>query len=171
MEALRNASPDDGGSAPRHWLAELASERDLAPAGSLSLRPGDDLEACWSAVARASGITQEELAEHVASRFGLEVATLAAADPRAVRLVSDQLMRRHLVLPLRETEQELIVAVADPTPPALEDDLAFSADRQPVFEIAPPGAIAEAIRSLAPPPELVTLEVGDDAQDAVKLLE
>jgi type II secretory ATPase GspE/PulE/Tfp pilus assembly ATPase PilB-like protein/ActR/RegA family two-component response regulator len=171
MDSARDQSPDAAEPAGGHWLATLAIAEALAPSGSLHLRPGDDLEVCWSSVARASGIHQDELAARVAAHFGLQVAALAGADPRAARLLSETLMRRHLVFPLRETDHELVVAVADPTNPAIEDDVAFSADRRTVFEVAPPGAIADAIRSMSSPAELVTLHVGEDVANAVTLLE
>jgi type II secretory ATPase GspE/PulE/Tfp pilus assembly ATPase PilB-like protein len=40
-----------------------------------------------------------------------------------------------------------------------------------VFEVAPPGTIADAIRSMSAPAELVTLHVGEDVTNAVTLLE
>jgi type II secretory ATPase GspE/PulE/Tfp pilus assembly ATPase PilB-like protein len=155
---------------PNHWLAELAVEVALLPPGALHVPPGAGLEECWVTVARACGVSQDELAAHVARRHGLQLASLAAADPRAMRLVPEALMRRLHAFPLRETERELVVAVADPNDPTLEADLAFSSDRRPVFEIAPPGAIVEAIRSMSAPAELLSMDVGD-AGDTVKLLE
>jgi type II secretory ATPase GspE/PulE/Tfp pilus assembly ATPase PilB-like protein/CheY-like chemotaxis protein len=154
-----------------HWLVNVVTRQELAPPGTLHLSPTDDLEACWAAAARASGISQDELAVHVATHFGLAAASLAAADPRTLRLLPERLMRRHHAFPLRESERELVVAVADPTDLSIEEDVAFSSDRRPVLEIAPPMAILEAIRSLMAPSESIALNVGGGTEGDVELLE
>jgi type IV pilus assembly protein PilB len=153
-----------------HWLIDVVTRQGLAPPGALLLSSGDDLETCWAAAARASGISQDELAIHVATHFGLDAASLAAAEPKALRLLPERLMRRHHVFPLRESERELVVAVADPTNLSIEEDVAFSADRKPVLEIAPPAAIVEAIHSLTTRSASVAMNVSSDAGGDVKLL-
>ena len=157
--------------AQEHWLIDVLNRQELAPPGVLSLSSDDDLETSWAAAARASGISQDELAIHVATHFGLGAASLAAADPQTLRLLPERLMRRHHVFPLRESERELVVAVADPTDLSIEEDVAFSSDRRAVLEIAPPLAILEAIRSLMAPSESIALEVGGATEGDVKLLE
>ena len=154
-----------------HWLVDVVTRQELTPPGALHLSPGDDLEACWAAAARASGISQDELAVHVATHFGLDAASLAAADPQTLRLLPERLMRRHHVFPLRESERELVIAVADPTDLSIEEDVAFSSDRRPVLEIAPPVAILEAIHSLMAPSDSIAMDVSSGAEGDVRLLE
>jgi type II secretory ATPase GspE/PulE/Tfp pilus assembly ATPase PilB-like protein/CheY-like chemotaxis protein len=171
MNSTRNEMASAATALQGHWLIDVVTRQQLAPPGTLQIMPGDDLEACWAAAARASGINQDELATHVAKHFGLGAASLAAADPTTLRLLSEQLMRRHNVFPLRESERELVIAVADPTDLSMEEDVAFSSDRRPVLEIAPPVAILEAIRSLMAPSEAVAMDVSGGADGAVTLLE
>ncbi len=171
MNPTRNDLASTNAAPNGHWLSDVVTRQRLAPPGALQLLPGDDLEACWAAAARASGISQDELAIHVATHFGLAAASLASADPRTVRLLPEPLMRRHHVFPLREDDRELVVAVADPTNMSVEDDVAFSSDRRPVLEIAPPLAILEAIRSLMAPADGMAMDVGNGAEAAVELLE
>jgi type II secretory ATPase GspE/PulE/Tfp pilus assembly ATPase PilB-like protein/ActR/RegA family two-component response regulator len=171
MRTNRNDRTDAAGAVQGHWLINVVTRQELAPPGALHFSPGDDLEACWTAAARASGISQDELAVHVATYFGLAAASLAAADPRTLRLLPERLMRRHHVFPLRENERELVVAVADPTDLSIEEDVAFSSDRRPVLEIAPPVAILEAIRSLMAPSDSIAMDVGGGTAGDVKLLE
>ena len=171
MNPTRNDMTSAAAAVQGHWLLDVVTRQQLAPPGALQLLPGDDLEACWAAAARASGISQDELAIHVATHFGLAAASLAAADPQTLRLLPERLMRRHHVFPLRENERELVVAVADPTDLSIEDDVAFSSDRRPVLEIAPPIAILEAIRSLMAPSESIAMDASGGAEGAVTLLE
>jgi CheY-like chemotaxis protein len=171
MNSIRNDMASAATALQGHWLLDVVSRQQLAPPGALQIMPGDDLETSWAAAARASGISQDELATHVATHFGLGAASLAAADPMALRLLSEQLMHRHHVFPLRESKRELVIAVADPTDLSIEEDVAFSSDRRPVLEIAPPVAILEAIRSLMAPSEAIATDLNSSAKGAVTLLE
>ena len=170
MTPTNSSEADLTAATKGHWLIDVVTRQELAPPGALCLSPGDDLEACWAAAARASGISQDELAVHVATHFGVGAASLASADPQTLRLLPERLMRRHRVFPLRENDRELVVAVADPTDFSMEEDVAFSSDRKPALETAPPTAILEAIHSLTARSESIAMDVSSDAEADVKLL-
>ena len=171
MRPAGNDAADVAEAVPGHWLVDVVTRQDLAPPAALQFSPGDDLVTCWAAAARASGISQDELAIHVAAHFGLEAASLASAEPHTLRLLPERVMRRHHMFPLRESERELVVAVADPTDLSIVEDVASSSDRRPVLEIAPPVAILEAIRSRIAPSESIEMDGSSSPEGDVKLLE
>ena len=156
-----------------HWLADVIAAAKLSAAEAPDLNSTAPLEDAWREAARACGISEDELATHVASHFKLQVATLAAAEPRALRLMPERLARRHLIFPMRESDREITVATSDPTNLAIESDVLFSSGRQPAFEIAPPRAIADSIASAYAPatPDHTTLLDDDDLQQAIQLVE
>ncbi len=137
---------------PKNWLIEAARRAGLADSGkvALDLREASMAEA-WAQVARAFGISQQELAGHVAALFGLPVADFENAEMRAARLVPERFARRHDVFPLREEGSHLVVAVCDPTNLDTEHSLAFASGLAPVFAVASPEAIREALKRYAEP--------------------
>ncbi len=156
-----------------HWLAEVVGRLGLAPAMPPELHAGTPLEEAWRMVARACGITEDELATHVAKANGLEAATLAAAEPKALRLIPERVARRHLIFPLRETDRHIVVASANPNDLTIEADVRFSSGRDPIFEVAPPRAIADSIASTyaTSMADSAKMLANDDYQDAIQLLE
>jgi CheY-like chemotaxis protein len=74
-------------------------------------------------------------------------ANLSAADPKAARLLPEELARRFNVFPLREDDRQLVVATADPSNLECEQSVAFASGRRVVFELAAPQAIAQAINA------------------------
>jgi type II secretory ATPase GspE/PulE/Tfp pilus assembly ATPase PilB-like protein/ActR/RegA family two-component response regulator len=122
------------------------------------------------------GIPDTKLAELVAEYFRLDVADFTGTDPNAFLLVPEAMARKHLIYPLAETDRSLVVATADPTDVEAERLLGFTSGRQTVFEVASPRAIREAIDERFSPGRAVenllgTLEMEDEAEDAVKLVE
>jgi CheY-like chemotaxis protein len=99
----------------------------------------------WDAVAHAGGLTPDALAALVAARLRLDVADLAAAHPRARRLVPEALARRHQVFPLAEDHQQIVLATSDPNDLGAEQELGFATSRRPVFRVAAPRSLAAAI--------------------------
>ncbi len=130
---------------PYHWLTDLATRLECPGASELSLAldtaPGD----AWEEVARACGITSDELVLRVATHFHLKVARLDDAEARTQAFVPESLARRHLLFPLRETDRHLVVASWNPTDLEGEHEVGFAAGRTPVFEVASPQAIQQAI--------------------------
>ncbi len=130
-----------------HWLEGAVARAGLAGASSLSI-PGDvgNVEA-WDIAARTLGLSPADLAGRIASQFGLRVAEFERTDPRALALLPERLARRYHVYPLREDDRHLYVATADPTDIEVEHAIGFASGRRPVFELAAPNLIEDALLS------------------------
>ncbi|MEZ4415674.1 MAG: ATPase, T2SS/T4P/T4SS family [Gemmatimonadota bacterium] len=129
----------------RHWLDDVADATGLRGLHIDPNPPFHQVRAAWAEIARASSVSDVELAERVATHFRLKVADLSAAEPSAAKLFPEQSARKHGVLPLRASDQVIVVATADPTNVHAEQDLQFLSGRRAVFQIAAPGPLAEAI--------------------------
>jgi type II secretory ATPase GspE/PulE/Tfp pilus assembly ATPase PilB-like protein len=135
---------------------------------------GTALPEAWMAVARASGVSDSDLAARVAQHYRLAVADLESADKQALSLVPEKTARRYLVYPLRASDRQLVVAVSNPTDLDAEQALGFASGRAVVSEIAPPAAIQEAIdKSYAPDRLLERMidRVGAKLVDDVRVVE
>lgn len=159
-----------------HWLVRIAERAGLTGAEGLEVPPDTRADDAWGTVGRAVGVPDTRLAELVAEYFRLEVANFTGADPNAFLLVPEAMARKHLIYPLAETDRSLVVATADPTDVEAERLLGFTSGRQTIFEVASPRAIREAIDDRFSPEKAVenllgTLEMEDEAEDAVKLVE
>jgi type IV pilus assembly protein PilB len=158
-----------------HWLAALASGAGLVPPGDvIDVAPRTPLPEAWTQVARACGLSEGDLAGHVASQFRLSVADLKTASASTISLVPEKVARRHIAIPIRANDRQITVAVADPTDLDLEQSLRFVSAREPVFEIAPPSAILRVIDELYAPDRLVERlvgRIGTDLADQVFLVE
>ena len=128
-----------------HWLLDLARADHIVGSHEPAIDVTTPIADAWSAVARSAGITQARVAERVAAHFHMPVADLATAQRHAIDLVPEKVARERLVCPLREADNRLVVAVADPTDIDTEHLIAFVSGRTTVFEIAPPGEIHEAL--------------------------
>jgi type II secretory ATPase GspE/PulE/Tfp pilus assembly ATPase PilB-like protein/8-oxo-dGTP pyrophosphatase MutT (NUDIX family) len=83
--------------------------------------------------------------ETLAKRFRLPIADLTSATDQAIALVPEKWARRFHVLPLVATEQELLIATADPLDVDCERTLAFATGRRIRLAIAAAVAIARRI--------------------------
>jgi type II secretory ATPase GspE/PulE/Tfp pilus assembly ATPase PilB-like protein len=72
----------------------------------------------------------------LAVRFGLPLADLSAATSQAVALVPERWARRFHIVPLSATEQELVVATANPLDIDCERSLAFATGRRVRLAVA-----------------------------------
>lgn len=132
----------------RDWIMEAAGASGSATNADIELRlGGSSTSKAWAIVGEALGVSQPELAERIAGRFGLAVADLQQYQKRALELVPEELARRYDVFPLREERGRLVVATCDPTDLGTEQSLAFATGLDPEYEIAPPVAIRLAIRT------------------------
>lgn len=159
---------------PQHWLVDVARRANLPEVDRLDIPSSTPIREAWSAVARVCRIGEPELAAVVASRFRLNVARLDAAEPRSLKLVPESVARRFGVLPLRETDRNIFIATSTPLDIDAEQAVAFAAGRTPVFEIASPGPVADAIESLYSPDRVVEALLGPtdaDLTDAVHLVD
>jgi type II secretory ATPase GspE/PulE/Tfp pilus assembly ATPase PilB-like protein/ActR/RegA family two-component response regulator len=164
--------PDQRGS--QHWLIGVLKRGggDIPPDFDLPART--ETADAWTKVAKAMGLSFEEIARLVAARHRLEVADLTSGDSRVLRLVPDTFARRHQVLPLQETDRELTVATSDPTDLEVEQGLGFASGRAPIFAIAAPDALKRAIDKAYSPNHMMAslLEGIDDLDpDQVRLVE
>src|SRR5512143_3166284 len=86
--------------------------------------------------------------EALARRFRLPIADLTAASAHAVSLVPEKWARRFHVVPLSATEQDLLVATADPLDVDCERTLAFATGRHVRLALATAGEIAQRLEEL-----------------------
>jgi type II secretory ATPase GspE/PulE/Tfp pilus assembly ATPase PilB-like protein/CheY-like chemotaxis protein len=131
-------------SAETHWLTDVAAHAGL----ELDLGPLPDnaaLRHAWPVVARACKVSDDELAHRVARHFRLGVADLTASDPQAVALLPEKVARAHGILALSMTDTTVVVATSDPASREARQDIVAYAGRQPVFLMASPTAMADAI--------------------------
>ncbi|MEX2153252.1 MAG: ATPase, T2SS/T4P/T4SS family [Gemmatimonadaceae bacterium] len=128
-----------------HWLAAAAARAGMKGADVLVI-PGDvGLIDSWEIASRTLGVSAAELASSIAPTFGLAEADFEKAEGRALSLLPERIARKYHVFPLREDERHLVVATADPTNIEVEHAIGFAAGRRPIFELAPPSAIDEAL--------------------------
>jgi type II secretory ATPase GspE/PulE/Tfp pilus assembly ATPase PilB-like protein/ActR/RegA family two-component response regulator len=158
----------------QHWLVDVARRAKLPDADRLDIPSSTPIKEAWSAVARICRIGEPELAVVVATRFRINVARLDAAEPRALKLVPESVARRFTVLPLRETDRNIFIATSTPLDLDAEQAVAFAAGRTPVFEIASPSPLTDAIESLYNPDRIVEALLGPtdvDLANAVAIVD
>jgi type IV pilus assembly protein PilB len=70
-------------------------------------------------------VTEKDLVAALTTQIGMEFVDLQDADidGRAATLISEKLMRRHIVIPIRMTDGRLIVATSDPSNVVALDDI------------------------------------------------
>ena len=128
-----------------HWLAAAALRAGMKGAEALSI-PGEiSLGDSWDIASRNLGVSIPELASALAPTFGLTEADFERADPRALSLLPERIARKYHVFPLREDDRHLVVATSDPTNIEVEHAIGFASGRRPIFELATPAAIEEAL--------------------------
>ena len=81
----------------------------------------------------------------IAQRLHLDVADLTRAHPAARALVPERWARHFRVLPLRATDDHIVLATSDPLDLECERTLAFATGRAVRFALASPGALAQAV--------------------------
>ncbi len=159
-----------------HWMVRIARKAQLIGDTHLELPPETPTEDAWHAVARAAGVSEGDLTQVVADFFRMTLADLTTADPSAFDLVSEVFARKHRVFPLSSSDRQLVVATADPTDMETERLIGFTSGRKAVFQVASPRAIQSALDDRFSPERAVedllgNLDLGDGAEDAVKLVE
>ncbi len=152
-----------------HWLLGVPGT-----AGAGVINAATPIADAWRRAASASKLSQAELAAKVAEHYHLKVANLASSQKHATDLIPERLARGRLAFALRETNDQIVVAVADPTDMETEHLLAFASGRDAVFEIAPPDAISDALDGRYAPDravERLLSRVGAEMADAVSIVE
>ena len=128
-----------------HWLEVAVARAGLPGASSLSI-PGEVANPeAWDIAFRTLGLSVPELVSKIAPQFGLRVADFEQTDTRALALLPERLARKYHVFPLREDDRHLYVATADPTNIEVEHAIGFASGRRPVFELAAPSVIDDAL--------------------------
>ncbi|HET9453748.1 MAG TPA: ATPase, T2SS/T4P/T4SS family [Gemmatimonadaceae bacterium] len=157
-----------------HWLAAAALRAGLKGAESLSI-PADASQAdSWDIASRNLGVTIPELARILAPTVGLAEADFQRADQRALPLLPERIARKYHVFPLREDDRHLVVATSDPTNIEVEHAIGFASGRRPIFELAIPAAIDEALFNAYSSEHVMDqlLEsVDEQVADAVRIVE
>ena len=87
-----------------------------------------------------------DLLRALAAGLHLELANLTVANPAARTLVPERWARQFRVLPLYATDDEIVLATADPLDLECERTLGFATGRQVRFALASPGALDDAVR-------------------------
>ncbi|HEY2954049.1 MAG TPA: ATPase, T2SS/T4P/T4SS family [Candidatus Eisenbacteria bacterium] len=132
-------------SGVRQWLVEAIRRAGVQDGETLSIPDHATVPEAWDLACKICRLEPETLAAHVAQHFGLEVADLDAATPAALALLPERIARRHLVLPLSQNDRRFVVATADPGDLGAEQDIQFATGRSPIFQVAPPQAIQDAM--------------------------
>ncbi len=131
----------------RHWLVKIAAAAGVTGAENVKAPASLAVDQAWSAVKQAGRITDEQLARLVADHFRLEVASLEAANPDVIQRIPERVARKYNVLPLHEDDGHLVIATSDPTDHDAEQALRFASRKAPIFEIAAPTALREAVNA------------------------
>ena len=130
-----------------NWLMNAAEKGGLTAASRPSIAPTTTLEEGWRAVTQAYGVTEADLAVHVAALFRLDVAEIDDVEPSAVKLVPEKVARKHHVLPLRESHNEIVIATSDPTDYNAEQAVQFTSGRRVVQQVAGYQTLLDAINA------------------------
>jgi type IV pilus assembly protein PilB len=157
-----------------HWLLRVVRRERIEGTDTLEIAAGVPTTDAWQIVTRQLEVTDDQLADYVADYFRLETADLSTSEPHAITLVPESLVRRHVLLPIQETERHLVVATSDPTDVEAERLIGFRSGRTPIFRIAPPSAIRDAIEARYSPNHRVEglLDSLDgEAVEAVRVVE
>lgn len=157
-----------------HWLLKVAQRASLGGADAIDVALGTPPAEAWHTVAATCGVTEGDLVRHVADHYRLRVADLHAAEARVVKLVPEDLARRFNVFPIREDDRHLVVATADPNDFHAEQALGFASGRTPVFAVAAPSELREAIDAAYSPDralETILGRVDAESEGSIRVLE
>lgn len=129
----------------QHWIVAVARAAALPGADTMNIASDTPMSGAWAYAAMAAGLNESDLAAKVAAHYRLGVADLDSADPHARKLIPSRVARKLQVIPLRYTDRWIWVASADPVAMEAEREISQVSGRNIHFEVAPPGALAEAV--------------------------
>src|SRR4051812_36019879 len=80
-----------------------------------------------SALVQLGFVKDKELAEFMGRQYNLPTLDLNnfEIDPEAIKLVSEQLCKKHCVIPVQKSGRSLVVAFSDPSNIFIKDDLSL----------------------------------------------
>ncbi len=173
---LPEANSEGRGGSSEHWMVRIARKGDLLGELRVELPPDASSGDAWQTVARASGVTDEALAETVAGFFRMTVADFTTADPTVFDVFPEDFSRKHTLFPISCSDRQIVVATADPTDMEVERTIGFTTGRTVVFQVASPKAITMALDDRFSPEKAVenlldNLDFMEEDEDAVKLVE
>ncbi|MEO6864272.1 MAG: ATPase, T2SS/T4P/T4SS family [Gemmatimonadaceae bacterium] len=119
-----------------NWLINAAEKAGWKATMNVVVSTTTPLDQAWRIVAEAYAVSEAELATQVAALFRLSVASLDTVESRAVKLVPEKIARKHHVLPIRETQNEIVIATSDPTDYNAEQTVQFTSGRRVVQQVA-----------------------------------
>ena len=157
---------------PFSWLCTIL--HSVQPTATVQVPPGASLSDVWSLASRGAGISEEALARHVASYYGLSVADLSSAQPTALTLLPASVVHGHGVFPLRGDNRHLVVATSNPADLDAEQAIRFASGRAPVMEVAPPLVLRDLIAqgySADRVVESILRHVDDDIETLVQVVD
>ena len=124
---------------------QVASMRNVEEALARQVLYGGDLA---TNLLELAAVSEAELTRLLAESHGLEAGPegeLPRADERTLHLVPGDLALRHGLYPLEERDGTLVIAVSDPLPPEVEQDLGFALGVSIAQRAAPLVRIRQAI--------------------------
>lgn len=134
-------------SRPRHWLASSLG-RLLDDPGALDAIPAQaSVEDAWREASALLDWSPDRVAQALAERFRLARARMDERDPQAAQLLPETVARRRQLVPLRHTDRTLVLATSNPLDMEAEQEVGFLTGRSPVFEVATPEEIRDALRT------------------------
>ena len=144
------------GAEAGHDLGRLVIERGLAPLETLSrarLIQGETGERLDAVLTRLGMVSEQALAEAIAQAAGLPLVGPEAfpADPIAADRLSPRFLRDVKAAPLRQTEQGLLTAFADPLDPYPRTAIAYALGSPVLPVVARAGDIETALDRLYGP--------------------
>jgi CheY-like chemotaxis protein len=130
-----------------HWLVTAAARGGLGDVSAVDVPDGADISEAWLRVCGDLGVNPRRLAKAVAQATRNGLANMQDIRPEALNLVPESVARQFLVLPLRATYREVTIATSQPLDLEAEEEIGFVSGRRPIFEIATPQEIEDAINA------------------------
>jgi type IV pilus assembly protein PilB len=167
----------DRGGAGSHWLVDVARRAGLPNADTLEVAATLSSLDAWETVAAHCGLSTDDLAQEAADHLRLPVARFDKREPHATKLVPEKIARRFHVVPLRESDRQIVVATDDPLNDEIERGIGFASGRMPIFELASPQAIEIQLEQVfaapgaAGGPKAVAAAVHGPDDEAVRLVQ
>ena len=140
----------DGDSASSYHAEWLMRAADLPPESEV-MRGVQDAPTAWARVSEASGLDTRLLTDAVARYLDLETADLERPSRSALSLVPEALMGAGRIVPLKESSTSITVATSEPASLRMEVELKRLTGRTPIFVVAPPEAIDDALAGVVGP--------------------
>lgn len=128
-----------------NWLVALAEAVAVTGASDVDTATAAQMTQAWGLVRQTAELSDEDLAKSIAEQAELGVADLDAGDERTAVLIPSEVAHRRNLLPLRCDDTHVWVATGNPLSQDARREVAELTGRTVVFEVAPPGGLAERV--------------------------